>query len=85
MIGNTKEIRALVRKYYGNTLDSRSYTDKASDPTMRLITFIVDSQVPADFKNDIEVMLSLSGFENRVKVTQCSEYRKYLRIKASVA
>jgi hypothetical protein len=85
MIGNTKQIRTLVRKYYGNTLASHSYTDKASDPTMRLVTFIVDSQVPTDFKNDIEVMLSLSGFENRVKVTQCSQYRKYLRIKASVA
>lgn len=85
MIGNTKEIRTLVRKYYGNTLDSRSYTDKASDPTMRLVTFIVDSQVPTDIKKDIEFMLCLSGFENRVKVTQCSGYRKYLRIKASVA
>jgi len=66
-------------------LASRSYTDKASDPTMRLVTFIVDSQVTEDFKKDIEFMLSLSGFENRVKVTQCSQYRKYLRIKASFA
>jgi len=63
-------------------LASRSYTDKASDPTMRLVTFIVDSQVTEDFKKDIEFMLSLSGFENRVKVTSNN---KYLRIKASVA
>jgi len=82
MIGNTKEVRALVRKYYSNTLDSRSYTDKAGDPNMRLVTFILDSQVTEDFKKDIEFMLSLSGFENRVKVTSNN---KYLRIKASVA
>ena len=90
MIANTKQIRSLIRKHYNNVLGRNSYSDKCSDPTMRLVTFKVSVPDLADFKKDIEFLMFCAGYTNRVKVSGLSKdyvsYKfgaQYLRIKAS--
>jgi hypothetical protein len=84
MIASTKQVRNLVRKYFNENLYSHTYTDKSNDPSMRLVTFRVDTENLVNFKKDVKVVMFLAGFENNIKVTH-SRAAKYLRIKASVA
>jgi hypothetical protein len=91
MIASTKQIRSLIRKHYNNVLGRNSYSDKCSDPTMRLVTFNVSVPNLSDFKKDIEFLMFCAGYTNRVKVTGVTDKNlsrgkfglQYLRIKAS--
>jgi hypothetical protein len=83
MIANTKQVRSLIRKYFDEKLNSGSYTDKASESDMRLVTLQVHPESNLqDLETEIKFLFFLVGYENRVKVT-ATRYRKYLRIKAS--
>jgi cellulase/cellobiase CelA1 len=90
MIANTKQIRSLIRKHYNNVLGRNSYSDKSSDPTMRLVTFKVSVPNLTEFKKDVEFLMFCAGYTNRVKITATtsdfisrSSGSQYLRIKAS--
>jgi hypothetical protein len=90
MIASTKQIRSLIRKHFADTLCSGSYSDKSSDPTMRLVTFKVSVTDLSEFKKDVDFLMFMAGYTNRVKVSGAQgDYfaRKfggqYLRIKAS--
>ena len=90
MIASTKQIRSLVRKHFSDKLGCGSYSDKSSDPAMRLVTFKVSVPNLTEFKKDVDFLMFCAGYTNRVKVTGVSKdyasYKfgaQYLRIKAS--
>ena len=91
MIANTKQIRSLIRKHYSDLIGPGSYSDKCSDPTMRLVSFKVSVTDLNDFKKDVEFLMFCAGYTNRVKITGVNNrndvpYKfgaQYLRIKAS--
>jgi cellulase/cellobiase CelA1 len=90
MIASTKQVRSLIRKHYSDLIGSGSYSDKCSDPTMRLVTFKVSVPNLTEFKKDVEFLMFCAGYTNRVKITATtsdfisrSSGSQYLRIKAS--
>ena len=85
---NTKLVRKLVRNIAGDSIYGKSYTDiNLTDSYLRNVTFFVYEHKAKEIATELQALLVLTGFANKVKVTT-SKYNEmgrcggntYLRI-----
>ena len=85
---NTKLVRKLVRNIAGDSIYGKSYTDiNITDSYLRNVTFFVYEHKAKEIATELQALLALAGFANKVKVTT-SKYNEmgrcggntYLRI-----
>jgi hypothetical protein len=85
---NTKLVRKLVRNIAGDNIYGKSYTDiNVTDSYLRNVTFFVYEHKAKEIATELQALLALAGFANKVKVTT-SKYNEmgrcggntYLRI-----
>ena len=84
---NTKQVRAIVRNYFGTSFTGNSWTDVArginglrGDDGMRRVAFkICGGSMEAErletIRKDLQAMFMLAGFANEVKVTDSAKGR----------
>ena len=85
---NTKLVRKLVRKLAGDSIYAHSYTDiNVTNSDLRNVTFFVYEHKAKEIATELQALLALTGYANKVKVTT-SKYNEmgrcggntYLRI-----
>ena len=85
---NTKLVRKLVRSIAGDSIYAHSYTDiNVTNSDLRNVTFFVYEHKAKEIATELQALLALAGFTNKVKVTT-SKYNEmgrcggntYLRI-----
>lgn len=85
---NTKLVRKLVRNIAGDSIYGKSYTDiNITDSYLRNVTFFVYEHKAKAIATELQALIALAGFANKVKVTT-SKYNEmgrcggntYLRI-----
>ena len=85
---NTKLVRKIVRAIAGDNIYGQSYTDiNVTNNDLRNVTFFVYEHKAQELAKEIEAMLFIAGYKNKVKVTT-SKYNEmgrcggntYLRI-----
>ena len=74
---NTLEVRKIVRDM--GIYFTSSWTDKASEPDMRLVAFDIFTTDAEALKQKVVQKFADLGYDNRIKVTGGT----FLRIKAS--
>ena len=88
MLATTKLVRKLVRAIAGDNIYGQSYTDvNLTNNDLRNVTFFVYEHKAQELAKEIEAMLFIAGYKNKVKVTT-SKYNEmgrcggntYLRI-----
>jgi hypothetical protein len=85
---STKLVRKLVRSIAGDSIYGKSYTDITKEGNnLRNVTFFVYKHKAEAIAKELQALLALAGFANKVKVTT-SKYNEmgrcggntYLRI-----
>ena len=67
---NTKLVRKLVRKLAGDSIYAHSYTDiNLTNNDLRNVTFFVYEHKAKEIATELQALLALAGFTNKVKVT----------------
>jgi len=88
MLATTKLVRKIVRAIAGDSIYGQSYTDvNLTNNHLRNVTFFVYEHKAQELAKEIEAMLFIAGYKNKVKVTT-SKYNEmgrcggntYLRI-----
>ena len=88
MLATTKLVRKLVRTIAGDNIYGHSYTDiNLTNNDLRNVTFFVYEHKAKEIATELQALLVLTGFANKVKVTT-SKYNEmgrcggntYLRI-----
>ena len=76
---NTKLVRKLVRNIAGDSIYGKSYTDiNLTDSYLRNVTFFVYEHKAKEIATELQALLALAGFANKVKVTT-SKYNETVR------
>ena len=76
---NTKLVRKLVRSIAGDSIYGKSYTDiNLTDSDLRNVTFFVYEHKAKEIATELQALLVLTGFANKVKVTT-SKYNDMAR------
>ena len=67
---NTKLVRKLVRKLAGDSIYAHSYTDiNVTNSDLRNVTFFVYEHKAKEIATELQALLALTGYTNKVKVT----------------
>ena len=70
MLATTKLVRKLVRAIAGDNIYGHSYTDiNLTNNDLRNVTFFVYRDKAQELAKEIEAMLFIAGYKNKVKVT----------------
>ena len=70
MLATTKLVRKLVRTIAGDNIYGHSYTDiNLTNNDLRNVTFFVYEHKARELAKEIEAMLFIAGYKNKVKVT----------------
>jgi len=70
MLATTKLVRKLVRAIAGDNIYGQSYTDvNLTNNDLRNVTFFVYEHKAQELAKEIEAMLFIAGYKNKVKVT----------------
>ena len=76
---NTKLVRKIVRAIAGDNIYGQSYTDiNVTNNDLRNVTFFVYEHKAQELAKEIEAMLFIAGYKNKVKVTT-SKYNETVR------
>ena len=76
---NTKLVRKLVRNIAGDNIYGHSYTDiNVTDSYLRNVTFFVYEHKAKEIATELQALLALAGYTNKVKVTT-SKYNETVR------
>ena len=79
MLATTKLVRKLVRNIAGDNIYGHSYTDiNVTNSDLRNVTFFVYEHKAQELAREIEAMLFIAGYKNKVKVTT-SKYNETVR------
>ena len=67
---STKLVRKIVRNIANGAVYNYSYTDKTKeDNNLRHVSFFIDSSKAEAVATELRVLLALTGYTNKVKVT----------------
>ncbi len=77
MLANTAQIRKIVRTLNSNKTWYKNYTDQHQDPALRRVCLMIEN--PAKIAEELEFILNLLGYSNKITVSK----RGYLRVVAS--
>ena len=70
MLATTKLVRKLVRAIAGDNIYGQSYTGvNLTNNDLRNVTFFVYEHKAQEHAKEIEAMLFIAGYKNKVKVT----------------
>ena len=79
MLATTKLVRKIVRAIAGDNIYGHSYTDiNVTNNDLRNVTFFVYEHKAQELAKEIEAMLFIAGYKNKVKVTT-SKYNETVR------
>ena len=71
---NTKLVRKLVRSIAGDNIYGKSYTDITKEGNnLRNVTFFVYEHKAKEIATELQALLALTGYTNKVKVTTSKE------------
>jgi hypothetical protein len=76
MLANTVQIRKIVRTLNSNRVWYKNYTDQHQDPSLRRVCVMIEN--PAKIAGELEFILNLLGYSNKITVSK----NGYLRVVA---
>lgn len=79
MLANTVQIRKIVRTLNSNAAWIKNYTDQHQDPSLRRLCLGVYD--PAKTAKELEFILNLLGYSNKITVSK----NGYLRVVAPLS